>query len=178
MSAAYFDVGLAVGCCRARWSRLWLAPALLAACGSDDDRGARSTALDTSDRSTEMAAPLTCDPAPEAPAFDAAQMTLAAAFNDHFKVGVAVSGRVSSGMDPSAAELAALQYNRATPENAFKWQSIHSVEDAPFNFGPAEAFLDFAERSGMEVHGHTIVWHQSEGGKGGKIQKSRLIQFS
>jgi endo-1,4-beta-xylanase len=131
---------------------------LLAACGSDD-RGARSTALDTSDRSTEMTAPLTCDPAPEAPAFDAAQMTLATAFNDHFKVGVAVSGRVSSGMDPSAAELAALQYNRATPENAFKWQSIQNVEGA-FNFGQAEAFLDFAERSGMEVHGHTIVWHQ------------------
>jgi endo-1,4-beta-xylanase len=132
---------------------------LLGACGNDDGAGARLAALDTSNRSTEMAEPLTCDAAPEALAFDANQMTLAAAFDAHFKVGVAVSGRVSSGMDPSAAELAALQYNRATPENAFKWQSIQNMEGA-FNFGPAEAFLDFAEQSGMEVHGHTIVWHQ------------------
>ncbi len=91
---------------------------------------------------------------------EVSQMTLAEAFRDHFKVGVAVGGRVASGDDPAAAELAALQYNRATPENAFKWQSIQNAEGM-FNFGPAEAFLDFAERSGMkEVHGHTIVWHQ------------------
>ena len=86
-------------------------------------------------------------------------MTLAAAFAEHFKIGVAVGGRTSSGQDAAAAALALQQYNRATPENAFKWQSIQR-QPGVFDFVQAETFLDFAEQTGMEVHGHTIVWHQ------------------
>lgn len=66
---------------------------------------------------------------------------------------------MSSGGDPVAAELAAQQYNRATPENAFKWQSVQP-RPGEFNFMPALGFLEFAEQNAMEVHGHTIVWHQ------------------
>lgn len=85
--------------------------------------------------------------------------SLADAFQDHFKVGVALGGRTYSGADSGAASVAASQYNRATPENSFKWSSIHP-EPNEYNFEGAETFLGFAEANGMEVHGHTLVWHQ------------------
>jgi endo-1,4-beta-xylanase len=104
----------------------------------------------------EVIEPPTCE---EGTPIDAGQITLAEAYAPYFKMGVAVGGRMSSGGDPLAAQLAAQQYNRATPENAFKWQSVQP-RPGEFNFGPALAFLDFAEQNEMEVHGHTIVWHQ------------------
>jgi endo-1,4-beta-xylanase len=142
-----------------RWLRLWFTPVLLGGCGDAETRAnGRGFTVDTSDRpSSEQA--MSCDPANPAPPVEMGGMTLAAAFAEHFKIGVAVGRGTFSGDDAAASQLAAQQYNRATPENAFKWQSIQPMPGM-FNFGQAEDFLDFAERTGMEVHGHTIVWHQ------------------
>ncbi len=30
-----------------------------------------------------------------------------------------------------------------------------------FNFGPADAFVDFGQKHGMYIIGHTLVWHNS-----------------
>jgi endo-1,4-beta-xylanase len=120
-----------------------------------------------------------CEPAPDPP-LDAAQASLAEAYAPFFKVGVAVASRTSSGADPAAAALAAQQYNRATPENALKWQSLEP-RPGEFNFAPADAFLAYAEANGMEVHGHALVWHQQVPGwvfeppAGGTLTRELLL---
>jgi endo-1,4-beta-xylanase len=145
----------------------WLAPGCvlggllggcLLGCGGEGSAVSRPIGVDTS-QGGESVAPLTCDTAAPNLRLDPRQATLAAAYQDYFKVGVAVGTRAASGRDPGAAELAALQYNGATPENAFKWQSIQNVS-GQFTFEQADAFLQFAESHSMEVHGHTLVWHQ------------------
>jgi endo-1,4-beta-xylanase len=134
-------------------------PALFVACGGGDG-GARDFALDTSNAPPPEEASLTCPGDGELPVIEVGNLSLAEAYRDHFRVGVAVGGRTFGGNDPASAQLVDQQYNRVTPENAFKWQSIQNAE-AAFNFGQAERFLQFAQSIGMEeVHGHTIVWHQ------------------
>ncbi len=140
---------------------LWAGvPALALACGSDDGSRRSATTLDTSNAPASEAPSLTCAEDGELPPIETGGVSLAETYRDHFKVGVAVGGRTFGGNDPAAAQLVDQQYNRVTPENAFKWQSIQNVEGA-FNFNQADRFLQFAQTMGMEeVHGHTIVWHQ------------------
>ena len=59
--------------------------------------------------------------------------------------------------DPGYAA-AAMQFNYATPENEMKWDA---TEPAPntFTFDRAESVMTFAAQSGMQVKGHTLVWH-------------------
>lgn len=135
-----------------------LVPLILCACGGGDD-GARP-GLNTSNAPVTAGEPLSCPAEGEEPLIEIGDLSLAEAFAPHFKVGVAVGGRIAGGGDPTGAAIAAQQYNRVTPENAFKWQATQP-ELGDFNFGPAESLLSFAGSNGMEeVHGHTIVWHQ------------------
>jgi endo-1,4-beta-xylanase len=90
---------------------------------------------------------------------DPAQTALASSYQSLFKIGVAVNSNEFSGKDAAAAQVVAQQFNRATPENALKWQSLQA-QPGQFDFSQADQFLDFAERNGMEIHGHTIVWYQ------------------
>lgn len=50
------------------------------------------------------------------------------------------------------------EFNLLTPGNDMKWGPIHPQRNQ-YNFSPADAIVDFAESNGMDVHGHTLVWH-------------------
>jgi endo-1,4-beta-xylanase len=147
------------------------------ACGGDG--GPRGVgALGTPSGAAVVETPdLSCD----ASVIDPGELSLAQVYARFFKLGVAVNGRMSSGYDPAAAALAARQYNRATPENALKWQSLQP-RPGEFNWAPADAFLDFAEANGMEIHGHTLVWHQQvpawvfEAPPGGAMTRELLLE--
>lgn len=129
------------------------------ACGSGGE-SSRPNALNTANAPPPEAPSLTCAGDGDLPVIETGGVSLAEEYRDHFKVGVAVGGRTFGGNDVAAAELVAEQYNRVTPENALKWQSLQNAEGA-FNFNQADRFLQFAQTLGMEeVHGHTIVWHQ------------------
>lgn len=131
----------------------------LSACGGGEG-GVRPGATNTSNVPPPEGGALTCPVDGELPPIEIGDRSLAEAYRDHFKVGVAVGGRTFSGNDAAAAALVRQQYNRATPENAFKWQFIQNMPGT-FNFNQAGGFMQFATSSGMdEVHGHTIVWHQ------------------
>jgi endo-1,4-beta-xylanase len=39
-----------------------------------------------------------------------------------------------------------------------KWERIHPAEDR-YNFEPADKFVEFGEKYGMFIVGHTLVWH-------------------
>lgn len=53
----------------------------------------------------------------------------------------------------------AREFNFLTPENHMKWGVIHPAPER-WNFAPADRLVEFAERRGMKVKGHTLVWHQ------------------
>lgn len=50
------------------------------------------------------------------------------------------------------------QFNSVSPENQMKWDFIHPEQDS-YDFDSADAIVDFAERKGQAVRGHTLLWH-------------------
>lgn len=76
------------------------------------------------------------------------------------KIGAAVNpARLS---EPEYAETLAREFNQAEPENAMKFGPIHPGAST-YNFGPADAVVEFALKHKMAVRGHTLVWHQQNG---------------
>ena len=97
--------------------------------------------------------------------------TLKDAYKNHFYVGVAINRPIATGSRPDygrrTAELIdkdiALvkeQFNQISPENDLKWALIHPREGADgYNFGPADAYVNFGVSNHMYIVGHTLVWH-------------------
>jgi endo-1,4-beta-xylanase len=79
-------------------------------------------------------------------------------FKDAFKVGVAVGAGVVSGKDAASRDLVLRHYNSVTIENAMKAQPLNP-KPGFWNWGPADAFVEFGEANGMFIVGHTLVWH-------------------
>ncbi|WP_049571796.1 endo-1,4-beta-xylanase [Streptomyces sp. SBT349] len=50
------------------------------------------------------------------------------------------------------------QFSSVSPENQMKWEFIHPERDR-YDFGAADAIVDFAERHRQVVRGHTLLWH-------------------
>lgn len=99
----------------------------------------------------------------------AESLTLREAFKNYFSVGTAINrshatgqsvGRRSVEQVELEVSLIKTQFNQITSENDMKWQNIHPRDGADgYNFGPADAFVDFGERHGLQRVGHTLVWH-------------------
>ena len=53
---------------------------------------------------------------------------------------------------------AARHFNFATPENEMKWDATEPARNV-FSFDRGDAIVTFAAQSGMQVKGHTLVWH-------------------
>jgi len=99
--------------------------------------------------------------------------TLKDAYKHHFYVGVAINRTIAMGTAvragnvPRAAEqvdrdiaLVKEQFNQISPENDLKWARIHPREGADgYNFGPADAFVNFGLSHHLYIVGHTLVWH-------------------
>jgi endo-1,4-beta-xylanase len=97
--------------------------------------------------------------------------TLKDAYKGHFYVGVAINRSVFSGevspfgnrsVDLVKKDIALVkeQFNQISPENDLKWESIHPREGADgYNFGPADAYVEFGVKNHMYIVGHTLVWH-------------------
>jgi len=95
------------------------------------------------------------------------------AFRDHFRVGVAINRTIPTATDVKAnnvdraldqvrADTATTlrHFDHVVAENDMKWEMIHPREGADgYDFAPADAFVEFGERHGMLIIGHTLVWH-------------------
>jgi endo-1,4-beta-xylanase len=97
-----------------------------------------------------------------------APATLKDAYKDHFLVGVAINRSIATGtggrrsveLVESDVALVQEQFNQITAENDTKWQLIHPREGAGgYDFGPADAFVEFGQKHNMYIVGHTLVWH-------------------
>ncbi|HWH71005.1 MAG TPA: endo-1,4-beta-xylanase, partial [Candidatus Sulfotelmatobacter sp.] len=99
--------------------------------------------------------------------------TLKESYKDHFHIGVAINrtmalgsavradnvNRTAEQVDKDIA-LVKAQFNQIAPENDLKWLLIHPQEGADgYNFGPADAFVNFGVSNHMYIVGHTLVWH-------------------
>jgi endo-1,4-beta-xylanase len=60
-------------------------------------------------------------------------------------------------------ETASSEFNILTPENQLKWESVHPQQTS-YSFEPADRHVQFAQAHGMQVHGHTLVWHSQNPG--------------
>jgi endo-1,4-beta-xylanase len=155
--------------------------AVLGGCGGDSSATRRPSALDTAGSSTDGPAALSCDAAADLATMDAGQVSLAERYQNDFQVGVAIGRNVYGGGDAAASALVASQYNRLTPENELKWQSLQR-QPGVFTFGQADAFVEYGEQHGMEIHGHTLVWHQQVPGwvfqadGGGQATREQLLE--
>jgi endo-1,4-beta-xylanase len=75
-----------------------------------------------------------------------------------FSIGVAFQlGLYENNLD--YARLADQQFNSFTPENAFKAENLHPIENI-FEWTEADRLLVIAFRNNKTVHGHTLIWHQ------------------
>ncbi len=79
-------------------------------------------------------------------------------YKDAFMIGTALNTRQIFGEDIMGVELTETHFNAITPENITKWSLIHP-EPGEYNFEPADRFVEFGEKNGMHMVGHTLVWH-------------------
>lgn len=71
-------------------------------------------------------------------------------------VGTAVQAHLLN--ETRYREALAREFGSVTPENEMKFGPLRPTRDA-FDFGSADAIVDFAEANGMRIHGHVLLWH-------------------
>ena len=71
---------------------------------------------------------------------------------------VAPPPRRAVSTSPCALRFATREFNVMTPENDLKWQLIHPRAGADgYDFGPADAFVEFGQKHNMHIIGHTLA---------------------
>jgi len=90
------------------------------------------------------------------------------AFKDRFHIGTAVNRAIVTGTSfRRTSELLSRdvalvkdQFNQVVAENDMKWALIHPRPGPDgYDFGPADAFVNFGLSNRMDLAGHTLVWH-------------------
>jgi endo-1,4-beta-xylanase len=95
------------------------------------------------------------------------------AYQNHFYVGVAINrtiamnasvpaNNVRRNLEEVNRDIAVVkeQFNQISPENDLKWALIHPQAGADgYDFGPADAYVNFGLSNKMYIVGHTLVWH-------------------
>jgi endo-1,4-beta-xylanase len=88
----------------------------------------------------------------------AADTSLKDVFSDDFKIGAALSTDQVTGEEPKSLTLVEQQFNSITPENLLKWAEVHP-EPERYNFEPVDRYVEWGQKRGMFIIGHTLVWH-------------------
>jgi endo-1,4-beta-xylanase len=79
-------------------------------------------------------------------------------FSDKFLIGTAMSASQIMGTEKGIKDLAAKHFNSLTAENAMKWEKIHPLP-GQYSFVEADSTVAFAEKNGMFMVGHCLIWH-------------------
>ncbi len=92
-------------------------------------------------------------------AYGADAPSLCEAFKNCFLLGSAIPTKfVEKGTIEN--EVVLKQYNVFTLENESKPVSVHPEEDR-YDFSRVDKFVEFGEKNGVTLRGHTLVWHQA-----------------
>ena len=90
------------------------------------------------------------------------------AYKDHFYVGTAINRSIATGTGfrrtlvqvNKDIALVKEQFNQVVAENDMKWALIHPRPGPDgYEFGLADAFVNFGLSNKMSLAGHTLVWH-------------------
>lgn len=79
-------------------------------------------------------------------------------FKTDFTIGTALNTAQIEERDTGAVLLIPQQFNTATPENIMKAEIIHP-EWNRYNFDMADKLVAYAQKNGMMVNAHTLIWH-------------------
>ncbi len=99
--------------------------------------------------------------------------TLKDAYRGHFYVGVAINRTIATGAAVQTDDvnrtqkqvgkdigLVKQQFKQISPENDLKWALIQPRPGPDgYEFGPADAYVNFGLKNHMYIVGHTLVWH-------------------
>ncbi|GAB4423257.1 MAG: hypothetical protein OHK0039_39830 [Bacteroidia bacterium] len=100
--------------------------------------------------------PVTPDPLPADPKLYTPTVALKNAAS--FPVGMATqAARVAQ---TGHADLVKKEFNSITAEYEMK-QNIFQRLPGSYDWGPADAIVNFAQANGMRVHGHALIWHSA-----------------
>ncbi|MGX1642035.1 endo-1,4-beta-xylanase [Sphingobacterium sp. NPDC055431] len=109
------------------------------------------------------------------------KLSLKSAFSGKFEIGAALNLRQIYERDEQAAALIKAQFNSITAENCMKAMYLQPKE-GEFNFKDADRFVELGEKYGMQLIGHTLIWHSQAPdwffiGKDGKeVSREILIE--
>jgi endo-1,4-beta-xylanase len=87
-----------------------------------------------------------------------AQDTLKDAYKDAFLMGTAVNEAIVSGRNSEDQAITVKQFNTITAENVMKAEVLNP-RPGVYDFAAADGFVEFGEKHGMFIIGHTLVWH-------------------
>lgn len=79
-------------------------------------------------------------------------------FKEDFLFGTAISNETLANDNRTLLRLIAHEFNSITPENCMKWGVIEP-ERGNWKWELPDRFVNFGTRHGMQVVGHTLVWH-------------------
>ena len=113
--------------------------------------------------------------------FSQEPITLKEAYRDAFQIGTALRRDIIMGEDSASLAIVKEQFNSLTAENAMKFRSLQPKE-GEYTFEVADSMVSFADRNGMFVIGHTLVWHAQtsrwvfKNDSGGTVSRDVLIK--
>jgi len=85
-------------------------------------------------------------------------LTLKDAYKNDFLIGVAINQSQFFEEDQRGVPIIKAQFNSTTPENILKWESVHPLP-GQYDFAAPDRYVEFGEKNGMFIIGHTLVWH-------------------
>lgn len=83
--------------------------------------------------------------------------SLARAFGGKMLIGAAVTPALMAG---KTGDLVRQQFNVIVAENAMKPEKLAPAEPGRYDFAAANEMVDAARAAGLQVRGHTLLWHQ------------------
>lgn len=86
------------------------------------------------------------------------QPSLKEAFEEKFYIGTALNLSQIYGKNKKASAIIDQQFNAVTAENCMKAIYLQPRE-GEFDFKDADRFVEFGEKRGIHVIGHTLIWH-------------------
>ena len=116
----------------------------------------------------------------ELPAAPQQPKALKDVFKNDFKIGAALNRRQFSEEDTRGAAIVSTHFNSITSENVLKWALVHP-EPGRYDFTAPDRFVEFGEKRGMFIVGHTLVWHNQtprwvfEDEKGNPVDRETLL---
>lgn len=86
------------------------------------------------------------------------KLTLKEALRDKFLIGTSMNTNQITGKDTAGVRIIREQFNAIGAENCMKSEVIHPEENR-YDFTLSDRLVEFGEKNGMAIIGHTLIWH-------------------